>query len=257
MKLFAPKYYKDFKCIADKCEHNCCTGWEIDVDSKTLKKYKALKGGYAEVIKGSISKGRAAHFVTCDGGRCPHLDENGLCRIITNYGEDYLCDICKNHPRFFNYTDICEVGIGMSCPEAARVILSSPDYARFDEIGEVDTDCEALDFNGRIERDFVYEILTNPNNTYPEKIKTLYTKYAISEKEDGYWHELIGELEYLDENHKKLFMAYLSAYRPSEKEPYAERFLAYLIYRHCTEALDIEDASGFLPHLSTRKAQNH
>ena len=40
MKLFAPKYYGSFKCIADKCEHSCCIGWEIDIDDTTLKKYR-------------------------------------------------------------------------------------------------------------------------------------------------------------------------------------------------------------------------
>ena len=24
MKLFAPKYYKNFVCIADRCRHSCC-----------------------------------------------------------------------------------------------------------------------------------------------------------------------------------------------------------------------------------------
>ena len=42
MKLYAPKYYERFKCIADKCSHSCCIGWEIDVDADTLKKYKSL-----------------------------------------------------------------------------------------------------------------------------------------------------------------------------------------------------------------------
>ena len=40
MKLFAPEYYKDFVCIADRCKHSCCVGWEIDVDKDTLEKYK-------------------------------------------------------------------------------------------------------------------------------------------------------------------------------------------------------------------------
>ena len=39
MKLYAPAYYKNFKCIADKCEHSCCVGWEIDIDKETLDKY--------------------------------------------------------------------------------------------------------------------------------------------------------------------------------------------------------------------------
>ena len=240
MKLFAPKYYKNFKCIADKCEHNCCTGWQIDVDTATLKKYKGLKGGYGEVIKRSISKGKTPHFITEKDERCPHLDECGLCRIITNFGEEYLCDICKNHPRFYNYTDVCEVGIGMSCPEAARVILSSADYQAFYEIGVVDANGEELDFNGRAERGAVYEILSDKGKSYCDRIKALHETYAIPEREVGYWHELIGELEYLDGEHKKLFSRY-TAHAPSAEGPYAERFLAYLIYRHCTEAESRED----------------
>ena len=36
-----PRYYSDFKCIADKCRHSCCVGWEIDVDERTLVRYRA------------------------------------------------------------------------------------------------------------------------------------------------------------------------------------------------------------------------
>ena len=36
-------------------------------------------------------------------------------------------------------------------------------------------------------------------------------------------------------------MKYSSASRPMGIDPYLERFLAYLIYRHCTEALDSDD----------------
>ena len=55
MKLYAPSYYKDFKCIADKCAHNCCIGWEIDIDEISLEKYKSLKNGYGPTIMNSIS----------------------------------------------------------------------------------------------------------------------------------------------------------------------------------------------------------
>ena len=40
MKLFAPSYYKDFACIADRCQHSCCVGWEIDIDPDTLAHYE-------------------------------------------------------------------------------------------------------------------------------------------------------------------------------------------------------------------------
>ena len=93
MKLFAPSYYKNFKCIADKCKHSCCIDWEIDIDESTQKLYSELCGGYGEKIKSSITGDGIAHFKLCENNRCPHLDNNGLCKIITEYGEDYLCEI--------------------------------------------------------------------------------------------------------------------------------------------------------------------
>ena len=42
-------------------------------------------------------------------------------------------------------------------------------------------------------------------------------------------------------NHKKLFEHYSSKLRPIGKNEHLERFLAYFIYRHCTEAFDEED----------------
>ena len=82
MKLYAPKYYADFKCIADKCKHSCCVGWEIDVDKNTLKKYKALNSPYGKTIKKSISNFKVSHFKLSKSKRCPHLNEKGLCNII-------------------------------------------------------------------------------------------------------------------------------------------------------------------------------
>lgn len=40
--------------------------------------------------------------------------------------KDNLCDICSNHPRYFEwFGDIKEGGTGLSCEESARIILSS------------------------------------------------------------------------------------------------------------------------------------
>ena len=241
MKLYAPKYYGSFKCIADKCEHNCCTGWEIDIDGATLEKYESLSGGYGDAIRSSISGGGTPHFVLGENDRCPHLDEKGLCKIITNLGEEYLCDICREHPRFYNYTEVAEVGIGMSCPEAARIILSSPDYASFTEIGEIEKEPQALLFDSVAERSAVYEILADESLKYQEKLQKIYAEYSIEKHEDGYWLELLNTIEYLDEGHKKLFMTYSSTARKDGNEAYLERFLAYLVFRHTTEALDLED----------------
>ena len=241
MKLYAPSYYKRFRCIADRCEHSCCVGWEIDIDENTLKTYKDLKDGYGAVIASSVCMDETPHFRLCDGDRCPHLDERGLCRIILNVGEDYLCHICREHPRFYNYTAVAEVGIGLSCEEAARLVLSSPDYATMEEIGTVDAEPDGIPFDGRAARGELYAILQDHERSYGERLNAIHEKYGIAPDEDAARLEKLEALEYLDEEHKSLFMNYSSLHNPCGREEYGERFLAYLIYRHCTEATDAEE----------------
>ena len=243
MKLYAPRYYKDFKCIADKCPHSCCVGWEIDIDENTLEKYQKLCGGYGEAIAESISEeGGAPHFMLSAGDRCPHLDECGLCRIITSLGEEYLSDICREHPRFYNFTSVCEVGVGISCPAAAELILSSPDYSVSEEIGERDAVADGIEFDGIAARREVYAVLEEAES-YTAALERIYREYEVDIGEDKAWLLALDSLEYLDEAHRELFWKYSSALRPTdrEREAYLERFLAYLIYRHTTEAEDGED----------------
>ena len=241
MKLYAPTYYKRFQCIADKCEHSCCIGWEIDIDETTLEKYKQLKSGYGATVCDSIEWEETPHFRLCEGERCPHLDEHGLCKIILGVGEDYLCDICREHPRFYNFTSVAEVGLGMSCPEAARLILSSLDFASMEEVGDVSTEPDGILFDGRAERTKVYDILQK--NDYLSALAQIYRTYFIDVGEDNQWLGILDSLEYLDPAHKALFLQYSSALRPNgaEEDEYLKRFFAYLIYRHCTEAIDEED----------------
>lgn len=247
MKLYAPSYYKKFKCIADKCDHSCCVGWEIDIDSDTHEKYKSLENPYADAIRESISSGEEApHFRLGVGEKCPHLDENGLCKIIINVGEDCLCDICREHPRFYNFTSVCEVGIGMSCTEAARVVLSCPDYDIFEEIGETHAQEEEVFFDGRAEREKIYSVLKNSVLPYSSRLDKIYRKYSIDVHEDSHWLEILSALEYLDDTHKELFKNYSHNLRPEGRDEYLERFLAYFIYRHLTEAFDVDDFSARL-----------
>ena len=241
MKLYAPRYYKNFRCIADRCEHSCCIGWEIDIDKDTAEKYKKLNDGYGAVVADSVSFDNTPHFKLGEHDRCPHLDENGLCKIIINLGEEYLCDICRKHPRFYNYTSVAEVGIGMSCPEAARIILGSSDFDVFEEIGEVDAESDSDDFDGRADRAEIYAILQDTAYDYTSALENIYRKYSVNVGDDARTAALLGCMEYLNPDHKQLFMNYSSTCRPDGKDEYLKRFFAYLIYRHCTEAFDEDD----------------
>ena len=244
MKLFAPKYYNEFKCIADKCTHSCCIGWEIDIDPHTVEKYNTLDCDYGNTIRKSIV-GDEPHFALCKGDRCPHLDKSGLCNIISLLGEEYLCDICREHPRFYNETYLGkEVGLGMACEEACRLILNSDCYDEITEIEESDEESEATAFDPITHRALIYSILKNRTASYIDRIQAIYQKYGISPLQisDEEWHTLINELEYLDPEHKELFLCYSSKLTADKAhEVYLERALAYFIYRHCTEAYDYEE----------------
>ena len=246
MKIFAPRYYKDFSCIADRCTHSCCIGWEIDIDGDTMERYERLSGGYGEKIKESIEGGDCPRFALGKNDRCPHLDEKGLCRIISNLGEEYLCHICREHPRFYNITARgIEAGLGLSCEEAARLILSSDEYAEMIQIGE-SQECELMDFDSSSLRDGLYAVLSNKDLPYTCRIEEIYEKFEVSPKknDDALWREIIDSLEFLEESHRALFSCYSSDIEtPSEYESVLERALAYFVYRHTGGARDAEEWS--------------
>ena len=241
MKLYAPKYYKKFKCIADKCQHSCCIGWEIDVDGETMKKYESASSGYGKEILKSIEKGEVPHFRLAENERCPHLDENGLCRIITECGEDCLCHICREHPRFYNDTPYGkEVGLGIACEEACRLVLSSDEYFVIEEIGEIEGAEYEFFFDPIKKREKIYSILSDISIPYDKRLRTIAEEYDISLSSVS--NETISSLEYLDETHKELFLSFSCNIKtPKENEKQLERALAYFVYRHCADVYDGEE----------------
>ncbi len=242
MKLYAPKYYKYFKCIADRCTHSCCIGWEIDIDGDTLSLYKGIHGGYGKEINKSISYEDTPHFRLLPDERCPHLDGNGLCKIIKNMGEEYLCDICREHPRFYNYvSDRAEVGIGMACEEACRIILTSDEY---DEFFPLEDGTEADIPETVTLREGIYSVISDISLPHTERLNRVYAQYGVSPADipDTRWKTVLDSLEYLDVSHKGLFSLYSSELLDMpELDSYLQRALAYFIYRHCTESCTADE----------------
>ena len=252
MKLYAPGYYKDFSCIADKCTHSCCIGWEIDIDGNTMEKYASVSHGYGERIRKSIDRTDTPHFCLGAGERCPHLDETGLCRIISNLGEEYLCEICREHPRFYNDTAHGkEVGLGMACEEACRIILESDEYANITEIGTVDGEPLHIDFDAAANRARIYEILGDMSISREDRLLKIESVFDVHPERisDGAWREVLSGLEYLDEADRTLMDHYTSVMTtPPELEKPLTRALAYFIYRHgsgARDAREFREAVGF------------
>jgi len=120
MLYVRPDFYDDFHCLAAACRHSCCVGWEIDVDGDSLDYYQSIAGELGEELRRQIALEPSPHFRLGAGERCPFLQQDGLCRLICELGEDSLCDICALHPRFFEEIGEDELwGLGLSCEAAA------------------------------------------------------------------------------------------------------------------------------------------
>ncbi len=142
MKLRYPDYYKDFSCIAGKCEDTCCAGWEIDIDDKSYGYYMEVPGTFGERIRNSIKEYQMDEedayechgFLLAEGKRCPFLNEDNLCDIILELGEEALCDVCTYTPRnFLEYGNAREISISPSCAEAGRLIFGRREKVTFTE----------------------------------------------------------------------------------------------------------------------------
>lgn len=133
MKLRKPAYYDAFKCIGSMCRDTCCAGWEIEIDECTAGRYHDVPGIMGERLKSNITETEEEiYFNLCEGKRCPFLNQENLCDIIIHIGEEYLCDICREHPRHYEwFGDYTEVGLGLCCEEAGRLMFASETPIRY------------------------------------------------------------------------------------------------------------------------------
>lgn len=117
-----PEYYTEFSCIGGSCKDSCCIGWELDIDDESYDYYKSVQGEFGDRLRASMDENDENTFVLKDNGRCPFLNDNNLCDIYINLGEESLCNICTEYPRnheiIGNYK---QSDIGLSCLECARI----------------------------------------------------------------------------------------------------------------------------------------
>lgn len=241
MKLFSPSYYRDFKCLAQKCRHSCCVGWEISVDPETLNRYRSMGDKGREILSFIETDEDVGVIRLNSDGRCPFLEEGGLCKIISSHGEVCVSDICHRHPRFYHRVgDLYEVGIGAVCEEAARLILMSDDYGLYPSSDDCDEFAEETDFDTVPLREEVFSILKS-QNSHPDKLSLISEKYGLCDKlfDDEGWGEVTAELELLDSCDEELFDLSRETFDGVYK--YSERFLAYLVFRHCSIAKDYDN----------------
>ena len=133
MKIRVPEYFKDFKCIASKCEDTCCAGWGIVIDDVTYDRYKNVQGKFGERLRSEIVHEAGENIFVLKGNNCPFLNKEKTCDIYINIGEENLCYTCQQYPRYTEeFGSLREIGISLSCPEAARIMLNNDKKVTFE-----------------------------------------------------------------------------------------------------------------------------
>ena len=246
-----PDFYDDFRCLAAACRHNCCVGWEIDVDEDTLQYYQSIPGELGDELRRQIEPEPAPHFRLTADERCPFLRPDGLCSLIVKLGEDSLCDICALHPRFYNdYPGRTEMGLGLCCEEAARLLTEGNGPLRliFESDGEEDeTSTPLLEL-----REQIFRILSDDSRSLTERMDSalILMGQRLPPFDAQETAAFFLTLERMDEDWTKLLET-LATLPELQSEPrlsdvrYA-RIAAYLVYRHFAAAESQRDAAARL-----------
>ena len=173
MKITKPSYFYDFTCIASRCPDSCCKEWDVQVDAVSAEYYRGLPGALGDDLRRLLKDEDGETVMTIVDGRCPMWRRDGLCRIQAELGEQALCKTCREFPRLtHDYGDFLEQGLELSCPEAARIILSSPAAPPIVEEcpgGEGDYDTDAMEVLLRT-RNTVLEILADTSRPVNESL---------------------------------------------------------------------------------------
>ena len=174
MKIVKPSYFNEFNCIASACPDSCCKEWTVQVDEASAAVYRSLSGTLGDRLRQVMTDEDNETVMINENGRCPMWRQDGLCRIQAELGHDALCKTCREFPRLtHDYGDFIEMGLELSCPEAARIILTAPvappiiEFADGGEAPEYDTDAMAVLLQTREE---VLSILADDSRTLGETL---------------------------------------------------------------------------------------
>ena len=144
------EYYHKFRCIASACPDSCCQEWEVDLDPATAEMYRSLPGELGDALRSKMHTEDGTVYLTVTDRCCPMWRQDGLCEIQCQLGHGALSHTCREFPRLcHDYGDFIERGLELSCPAAAKLILSPEHQAVLTASAsggeEGDYDREAMD----------------------------------------------------------------------------------------------------------------
>lgn len=152
MTLRYPDIFPKFRCVGSACEDNCCRiGWDIEIDEDTLSYYKGLDSDLGRRLCESIYEEEGCYYMSQPHG-CPFLNEEGLCGVQLECGGEHISEICREHPRFYEwFGDYKEAGLGLCCEEASRLLMEHERPLLFTE-KQTDEPADELGFSPELLR---------------------------------------------------------------------------------------------------------
>ena len=190
MKLIKPTYFDSFRCIAGDCPDSCCKEWDVLIDPDKAAIYRSLPGDLGDRLRQVLADEDGETYMLIENRRCPMWRDDGLCRIQAELGEAALCKTCREFPRLtHDYGDFVEMGLELSCPEAARIIFESgfPQLLTEEVSGgeEPEYDAEAMDILLRT-RETIRRILTDDSRPVEKTLAiALMYGYHVQAELDG------------------------------------------------------------------------
>ena len=177
MLISKPSYFDTFHCIASACPDSCCKEWDVQVDPEAAALYRSLQGALGDRLREVLQDEDGETVMSIIDGRCPMWRQDGLCRIQAELGESALCKTCREFPRLtHDYGDFLERSLELSCPEAARIILSAPSlpvvYEEIPGTGEAEYDTEAMAVLKQT-RETALTLLSDSTRSVPEILALL------------------------------------------------------------------------------------
>ena len=234
-----PDYYPSFQCIAERCRHSCCIGWEIDIDPHSLRRFLSLKGELGDCLRANITADEdGAHFTLQEGERCPFLEKSGLCRLIKEKGEGFICRICSDHPRFYHFrSDGIEKGLGLCCEAACDLILNLREPVRLivQDDGRRKTPPRKWEQQYSALLNDLVRIAQARSLRISERMKRILEAVGMENADitPSHWLEVFAGLEHMDKDWERVLLG-----AAPEDDPLAfpaemiEQLLVYFLYRH-------------------------
>lgn len=182
-----PKFYKDFHCIGGSCKISCCQFWRIDYQIKDVEKLK--NADCSEELKALINDSFEPYkdrmrIKLQKNGDCPFHNEEGLCAIQKELGEEYLSQTCITYPRtsqsMYGYVlRSCHI----TCPKVLSMICSDDDSMELENYSLKGIVLKSIHFDSELDQinnpalkykaelfDFFYDILSDKSHSFETSV---------------------------------------------------------------------------------------